>query len=86
MSRGDAGLQRCWSFRRAAIVNLNSAWAIVLHIHDIFFHLSLSDSKLQFNKLLNAQISAFFQTIECEMRPKIAAEASLIESLVSQIV
>jgi hypothetical protein len=65
---------------------LNSAWAIVPHIHDIFFHPSLSDSKLQFNNPLNAQISAFFQTIECEMRAKIAAGTSLIENLVSQIV
>jgi hypothetical protein len=64
---------------------LYSAWATVPHIHDIFFHPSLSDSNLQFNKPLNAQISASFQTIECEMRAKIAAVASLIENLVSQI-
>jgi hypothetical protein len=63
---------------------LYSAWAIVPHIHDIFFHPSLSDSNLQFNNLLNAQISASFQTIECEMRAKIAVEVSLIENLVSQ--
>jgi hypothetical protein len=59
---------------------LNSGWATVPHIPDNFFHPSLSDSNLQFNKLLNAQISASFQTIECERRAKIAEGASLIES------
>jgi hypothetical protein len=65
---------------------LNSAWATVPHIPDIFFHPSLYDSNLQFNNLLNAQISASFQTIECERRAKIAEGASLMENLASQIV
>jgi hypothetical protein len=65
---------------------LNSAWATMPHIPDIFLHPSLSDSNLQFNKLLNAHISASFQTIECERRAKIAEGASLIENLASQIV
>jgi hypothetical protein len=65
---------------------LNSSWATVPHILDIFFHPSLSDSNLQFNKLLNAQISASLQTIECERRAKIAEGASLIENLAGQIV
>jgi len=65
---------------------LNSVWATVPHIPDIFFHPSLSDSNLRFNNLLNAQISASIQTIECEMRSKIAVAAGLIEYPVSQIV
>jgi hypothetical protein len=65
---------------------LNSVWATVPHIHGIFFHPSLSDSNLRFNNLLNAQISATFQTIECEMRSKIAVATSLIENPISQFV
>src|SRR5262245_57660761 len=65
---------------------INSAWAIVPHIHDIFFHPSLSDSNLQFTTPLYAQIPASIQTIECERRANIAARASLIENPDSQIV